>query len=465
MIPPRKLAASTAAPTEQDAWDPGDSRTTAVVAWHALMWLAVSNAIGLLLASLLLFPSMNHWLGEWTYGHWVSLHLNLNLYGWCSLPLVAWLFRVYGADRPPVAKWVRAGVWGWSAALAAGSISWLNGSSSGKLFLDWQGSSRILFVLAQLFLWAVLAAGLRGGWNRQERASPGVRQFKMAGLVFLLLVPFTLYWATGRTVYPPVNPDTGGPTGASLLNSTLGVVLILLLVPLGLRQKPAGQNVWVRLAWLVFAGELLVCLLIGHGNASHRQMSQIAGLGSLVVWIPLLPACYKRFVWPVECQPWRQACLCWWGLLIASAWLMFLPGLLDRLKFTDALVGHSHLAMAGFVSNLNIFILVNLLRSHGCGFQSRTAFFSWQIGLAGYLFCMVVAGWQEGMDPAFTSHPETLRNLLYASRLICGGQMMLATLYWWRQLSNRLEATSQAMQTPQRFLEKLHQPSTATPGA
>src|ERR1035441_11035060 len=66
--------------------------------WHSLFWLVFSNAVGVLIATLLLVPSLNSVLGEWTYGRWLPFHLNLELYGWCSLPLVAFLFKVLG-DR------------------------------------------------------------------------------------------------------------------------------------------------------------------------------------------------------------------------------------------------------------------------------------------------------------------------------------------------------------------------------
>src|SRR5450631_3403134 len=82
-----------------------ETNALVLAAWHSLAWLVVSCCLGLLLGVLLLFPQLNHELGEWTYGRWVPLHLNLNLYGWCSLPLVAWLFHVYHVDRPPAAKW------------------------------------------------------------------------------------------------------------------------------------------------------------------------------------------------------------------------------------------------------------------------------------------------------------------------------------------------------------------------
>ncbi len=78
-------------------------------------------------------------LGEWTYGRWVPVHLNVQLYGWTSLPLVAWLLSLYEVDRSRVAAWGPAAVWAWSAALAIGSWQWLSGVTSGKIFLDWKG--------------------------------------------------------------------------------------------------------------------------------------------------------------------------------------------------------------------------------------------------------------------------------------------------------------------------------------
>ncbi len=114
-------------------------QVVAGAAWHSLLWLVTANAIGVLIAILLLFPALNRQLGEWTYGRWIMVHMNLELYGWTSLPLVGLLFRVYGADRGPAAEWCRPVLWVWSAALGVGALSWLSGYSSGKLFLDWSG--------------------------------------------------------------------------------------------------------------------------------------------------------------------------------------------------------------------------------------------------------------------------------------------------------------------------------------
>src|ERR1019366_7915501 len=106
-------------------------------AWHALLWLVVGNAIGVMLATLLLFPSLNQWLGEWTYGRWIMVHMNVALYGWCSLPMTAFLFQAYGADPGPSAAWCRAVVGVVAAPPGGGAFPMVSGQSSGKLFLDW----------------------------------------------------------------------------------------------------------------------------------------------------------------------------------------------------------------------------------------------------------------------------------------------------------------------------------------
>ena len=61
------------------------SGVLAFAVWHNLFWLVLANAVGVLLATLLIVPRLNNILGEWTYGRWMSVHINLQLYGWCSL--------------------------------------------------------------------------------------------------------------------------------------------------------------------------------------------------------------------------------------------------------------------------------------------------------------------------------------------------------------------------------------------
>lgn len=401
-----------------------------IAAWHSLAWLVVANSVGLLLASLLLFPGLNGLLGEWTYGRWMPVHLNLQLYGWCSLPLVAWLFKAYGVNTAPASRWGRAALWAWSSALAFGAWSWLAGQSSGKLFLDWKGFARVLFPVATFILWLVLVWALRCRWQAEENRSRLMRFAKISGLVILSLVPATLYWSADPKIYPPVNPDTGGPTGASLLESTLGIVTVLLILPYGLGCRRQGGNEFLIAAWGLFALETGLSLSLGRTNASHHLPAQFLGLGSLLPWIALLPFYYRSFEWPANVRRWRGALFFWWGILLASAWTIFLPGLLDRFKFTDGLVGHSHMAMAGFVSNLNIFVLVTLLGEKRRIFDTKWPFIAWQAGTFGYVVLMFIAGWLEGGNHAFNFVPGPTRDLLYFLRLGCGVLMTAAAGHW-----------------------------------
>jgi cytochrome c oxidase cbb3-type subunit 1 len=402
----------------------------ACAAWQSLFWLVIANAIGVLIALLLLFPSLNRLLGEWTYGRWIMVHINLELFGWSSLPMAGFLFKVYGADREPLAKWCSAVLWVWSAALGVGSLSWLSGHSSGKLFLDWTGYARVLFPLAMLALWAVLAFSFIRGWNRAPNRTLGARCARILGLALLLAVPFTIYVASSPSIYPPVNPSTGGPTGASQFESSLVVVAILLALPFGLTKSKSARMGWIRASWVVLALECMLCVALGRADISHHRPAQFLSLGSLLVWVPLTPAYYAAFEWRAETRRWRNAFLCWWSALIVTGWVLFLPGILDHFKFTDGLVGHSLLAMAGFVSSLLIFMMVQLLGEDAWIFNRTRSFYGWNLAVVGYVVLMSVAGWREGFDPTFTIVPGAARNVLYFLRLMVGVVMLASSLDW-----------------------------------
>jgi cytochrome c oxidase cbb3-type subunit 1 len=386
--------------------------------------------VGVLLAILLLFPVLNKQLGEWTYGRWIMVHMNLELYGWTSLPLAGFLFNAYGADRGPAANWCRPALWVWSVALGVGVFSWLSGHSSGKLFLDWSGYARVLFPLALLTLWLLLAFSLVARWNDPDNSTIPARAGKLIGLFLLLAVPVVIYIASSPSIYPAVNPDTGGPTGASQLESSLVIVAILLMLPFSLTHRKAGQRNSIAIGWAVLAAECLLCAGLGRAGISHHRPAQYLSLGSLLIWLPLTPAYYAAFQWRTETRLWRNAFLVWWAALIVTGWVFFLPGVLDHFKFTDGLVGHSFVAMAGFTSSLLIFVMVQLLGEDAWIFNRPRSFYLWHASVIAYIVLMTVAGWREGFDPAFTIVPGLARNVLYVLRLITGILMLVASLDW-----------------------------------
>jgi cytochrome c oxidase cbb3-type subunit 1 len=442
-MPPSRALARQMRRERQTVTDRESDSVLKAAAWHSLAWLYVANVIGVWLAILLLFPAAGRWLGEWSYGRWTPVHLNFQLYGWMALPLVAWAIRIYRADRGPIAAWSRAALVLWSLALTIGAVSWLSGDSSGKLFLDWSGYARIFYPLAILFLWLVLATAYKQAWSKPGNRSLLTRATKIFGLALLLLVPFAIYIASNPAIYPAVNPDTGGPTGASQLESTLIIVLILFLLPYGLtHRKPTGRN-WILASWIVFAIEALLCLALGRTDVSHHRPLQFLSLGSLLVWVPLVPAYFSAFKWPRRTRLWRLAVLGWWALLVPTGWAFFLPGILDRFKFTDGLVGHSILAMAGFVSSLLILILAVLLGKDGDIFNSHWAFLAWHGATLAYVVLFLFTGWIEGGDPAFTMVPGLARNLIYAVRLALGIAMTAASGHWLMRLTLRMQSRPQ----------------------
>lgn len=420
-----------------------DPSVVAQATWHSLAWLVFANLIGVWIAILLLYPGAGDWIVPLSYGRWMPAHMDLQLYGWVSLPLVGWAIRVYGADRGAIGPWSKAALVLWSVALTLGTASWLSGHTTGKLFLDWTGYVRVFFPASILYLWGVLVwAFVRG--RRESCESLIARSAKMAGLVLLLIVPFLIYIACNPDIYPPVNPATGGPTGASQLESVLVTVLILFLVPYGVSERNERSSRWLKICWIIFGLETILCISLGRYDASNSNPAQYWGLATVLVWAPLLPKYYSAFVWRPAARIWLLATYAWWTMLLVTGWIIFLPGVLDRFKFTDGLVGHSLMAMAGFVTTLLVLLLVMMLGEDGDVFSSIWAFWAWQLGTFIYVVIMFYAGWIEGAHPAFTMVPGPLRNAIYWLRLAVGIAMTAGSINWLYWLTVRMQARAAA---------------------
>ncbi len=404
----------------------------AEAAWHGLFWLVAANGVGVLLAVVLLVPGLNSMLGEWTYGRWMMVHINLELYGWTSLPLIGYLFHVYEAGHGRMAGWCRPVLWVWSCSLGVGVASWLTGHSSGKLFLDWSGFARLLFIAALVTLWLLLAAASVVEWRSGDKTRTMAWAAKFSGLAILLLVPFALFHASNPNAYPAINPSTGGPTGASQLESSLAVVLIVLVLPFGVAKREPGKSRVVALAWVMLLMHALFLSALGHGDTSHHDRLQYLGLSTILVWLFVVPAYFRAFAWHPAARRWQTAVLWWWAALLITGSAMFLPGVLDHFKFTDGLVGHSFIAMAGFASSLIILVMAQLLGDGAWIFNGSRSFYLWHGAVAAYVVVVSIAGWREGFDPAFTIVPGIARNTLYFLRLLTGVAMLYASIDWLR---------------------------------
>jgi len=397
---------------------------------HSLFWLAAANFVGVLLALLLVYPGFGAFLGDYGYGRWMALHLNWQLYGWCSLPAIGALLCYF---LKPTAVALAQGRWAllaWSFALAVGGASWLHGETTGKLFLDWVAAPRLVLIFAMVFLWTVLVRShVAKGGSARSRSLAG-RAGESAVLLILAAVPAILFWASGRRVYPPIAPMTGGPTGLSLLGSTLVIVLIMGLLPRALRIhriRPSSE----RWFWSAFAANCVLFLTLQGGSHSPDDWRQVTGLGTLLVWVPLVSIHLRHYGWQSGSRKWLVATLVWWAILVVSGFMTFLPGVLERLKFTHALVAHAHLAMAGLLTSLNMLILGNLDPSAHTAARvlfNPSTFAVWQASLALHLLalCMIAASEIRAPESVF----EGGLSGLYWMRLIAGAMMAAVSLWW-----------------------------------
>ncbi len=394
---------------------------TESAALHGLFWLAAANTAGVVCALLLSMPSLNGLMAPYTFGRLAPLHFNFQLYGWISLPLIGLLLFFFGQTHR---KQVKIALTCWSGALALGGVSWLTGHSGGKIFLEWSGLVRVLFPAAMGVLWIVLLAALFRGWNGYALSG---RLLRTATLVFLLPVPFVLYLASGPDVYPAVNPHSGGATGSSLLGSTLGIVFLFLLTPL-LTGKPRGNRV-LTLHFSLFALHCLVFAAAGGGNHSNHEPGQIAALGSLLVWPPVLWFYYQRFNWPKATRLWLLGFAAWGAILCITGWISFLPQVLEKIKFTNALTAHAHLAMAGMVTSF-LMLTILALAPRFAHLGEPGTFWVWQTATLLHIVILSVAGVLEfNLGGAFYQG-NIQRQILYALRLAAGVAMWLASIRW-----------------------------------
>jgi cytochrome c oxidase cbb3-type subunit 1 len=388
---------------------------------HSLGWLVAANAVGVLLAVLLLWPEANDALGALTYGRWAPVHHNGQLYGWCALPLVGALLNYFLPANVAGARSTRVGLACWTLGLAFGCVSWLAGDTSGKIFVEWSGAARVVWPLALAALWLLLFAGV---WPRRQQFPLRVHTL----LALLLAVPFVLWWSASPRVYPSIDPDTGGAPGASLLGSTLGLLAIFGALPWLLRLPRADER---RAAHVVFWGALVISFaldaLLKRGNVSHRDFGHLAGLATLLLWIPLLVVYARAFVWPAGAERWLRAAFAWWLVLTVTGFLVYLPEIADRIKFTNALVAHAHLAMAGTVTSLNMAILGALA---GRDIARRWSFWLWQCGAVVMVVALAVLGWREGVDPGVLYVRGGLADACYGLRLSAGLAMFAASAHW-----------------------------------
>jgi cytochrome c oxidase cbb3-type subunit 1 len=412
------------------------------VCLHSLAWLAVGNAVGVLLAVLLLFPALGNVFAPLTYGRWIPVHLNAQLYGWSSIPLIGLLFRLYG-PKDGFSPWPRWAIGVWSGALVFASVCWLAGQTSGKLFMEWTGPSLAVMTANMVFLSVVLFLGFL-----RQRSEPTARWIQGAKLVLLALlacIPFVMYWAASPALFPPINPDSGGATGGSLLGSTLMVIAMMWVFPLVVALPVERNRTVIVQTLVVLIAHFAWFGMLDHGHRSHHEMGQIIGLSSLLIWFPLLVRYFRIFQWPDGSRRWLLAFCGWGAFLLVTATFTFMPGVLERWKFTNALVGHVHAAMGGMVTSFCMLILLTINPTENCRkiLCARAPFVFWNVGCLVLILALTWLGTIEASNQGLLYRSAWSADLLYAVRLLAGLMMFHASAWWLVKTIRTLEATDQ----------------------
>jgi cytochrome c oxidase cbb3-type subunit 1 len=239
-------------------------------------------------------------------------------------------------------------------------------------------------------------------------------------------------FAASPAVYPPIDRTTGGPTGSSLQGSALVVIGLMLLLPRVVAGPPRASRhaaVWIYFAasWLVFgATEAL--------GGTHHDARQILPMLLLLPWVWLLPRDWRGFDWPRGSESWRGAMFAWWGLLVVSSLVMYRVGVLDRIKFTQVLVAHSHLAMAGFTTSFCALLCVLLTRR---AIGGRISVAIWHGAVLAMMITLAASGWMEGANPHWMAEPPGWRTIGFVLRAVCGTVMLAVSLNWlWKAKSS-----------------------------
>ncbi len=411
------------------------------VARHALGWLVVGNLIGVLLSILLLWPNLNLMLAPFTYGRWVSLHLDFQLYGWCSFPLLALLFHFYLSSEKFPYRWAEFMLVVWSVVLAWGGWEWLHGRISGKVFLDWAGSFGVGLPVVMGLIWLVLATGFFYQLKEKSPLLSDHYKLLVKGLFLLPLamIPFVFIKVLNPAVYPAINRASGGPTGTSLLGSTLGVIAVFWLLPLIVEiPRNRGKRPAILLA-IILTIHFAFFGLLPHGSIPFGSSLQVVALGSTLIWIPLLRWYFFTFNWPLASWKWLVSFGLWGILLCVTGFGLFFSGMLGRWKFTSVLVAHSHLAMAGMMSSFNILVLVLLNRFLSRDiFGSRMAFVLWHGGLLIHLMSLGGIAYEGGLFSEYPFFNPEAGKIFLGVRLLGGLLMLLASIQWFENARRKL---------------------------
>jgi cytochrome c oxidase cbb3-type subunit 1 len=113
---------------------------------------------------------------------------------------------------------------------------------------------------------------------------------------------------------------------------------------------------------------------------------------------------------------------------------MYFPWILDRIKFTQGLVAHSHLAMAGFTTSFCALLTV-ILTDKRLGGSITVGV--WHLAVVAMIVTLAAMGWREGAGPSWMLINPAWRELGLVVRGACGVAMLSVSCVWLTQWKTR----------------------------
>jgi cytochrome c oxidase cbb3-type subunit 1 len=352
--------------------DPRYARLVHRYLLSAVVWLLLGSAIGLLEA--FRFHTHDLFVLEWlSFGRARPMHTGMVLWGWASLALIG--LALYVVPRSSKTNLhsltaARVSLWLWNVALALGTVALALGQNNGTQeyrefpLLLWLGSVVALPVVPLIAVAAVLLA-----WNfyktiRARRVSQIYisNWFLLGATLFVTVIVAVGYW-------PSLKQGIGQPVIQGwYMHNAVGMWFTPLAVGLTYYTLPKLVNKPIysyALGVLGFWTHLVFYTLIGTHHYIFSPLpawlQTTAIIFSTAMMVPVW-ASTGNFLLTMRGEgqairvsyslPFILAGAVMYGLASVQGTLEAFPMANEQWHFTSYTIGHSHLAMVGFVSFL-----------------------------------------------------------------------------------------------------------------
>jgi hypothetical protein len=231
------------------------------------------------------------------------------------------------------------------------------------------------------------------------------------------------------------------------------------LSPFFAGQRPRDGGRFSALLFPLLGLHFLFLGALGGGDRSHREPLQVAAIWSALIWLPLLFEHWRRFPWRAGSRQWVWA-MAFWGLVLAATGVAAgAPGMAERIKYTNTLVGHVHAAVAGLITAWLFLLLEQIAEKRGLAglglFADRPAFAAWQLGSLLQVGALLVVGHAEALSPQILWSGADVVRWGYGLRLAGGLSMAAAAWRWLLAAANKAPAVAAEEKTHEALVADL----------